>query len=88
MEPEFDAFTMGFSNRSWEETIVILESHRIERLVDIRTLPGSRRTPQFNLENLQQNLPKAVPLSGSLLVAVTLKLARPERVSEAVMAAT
>ena len=59
MEPEFDAFTMGFSNRSWEETLVILGSHRIERLVDIRTLPGSRRTPQFNLENLQQNLPKA-----------------------------
>src|SRR5215471_2779762 len=50
---------MGFSNRTWEETIAILQGFHIERLVDIRTLPGSRRTPQFNLENLQLKLPGA-----------------------------
>ena len=55
----FDAFTMGFSNRTWDETIVILQGFSIERLVDIRTLPGSRRTPQFNLENLQEKLPES-----------------------------
>jgi len=59
MEQEFDAFTMGFSNRTWDQTIDILHHQRIERLVDIRTLPGSRRTPQFNLENLQEKLPEA-----------------------------
>jgi uncharacterized protein (DUF488 family) len=59
MEPNFDAFTMGFSNRTWEATVVILQGFGIERLVDIRTLPGSRRTPQFNLENLQDKLPEA-----------------------------
>jgi uncharacterized protein (DUF488 family) len=59
MQQEFDVFTMGFSNRTWEQTIAILQSHRIERLVDIRTLPGSKRTPQFNLENLQLKLPES-----------------------------
>src|SRR4029453_13341707 len=59
MEQEFDAFTMGFSNRTWDDTIDILQRQRIEGLVDIRTLPGSKRTPQFNLENLQQKMPEA-----------------------------
>jgi uncharacterized protein (DUF488 family) len=54
----FDAFTMGFSTRSFEETVDILQTYGIRRLIDIRTLPGSRRTPQFNLENLQTALPK------------------------------
>ena len=59
MEHAFDVFTMGFSNRLWEDTVEILANHRMQRLVDIRTLPGSRRTPQFNLENLEQKLPEA-----------------------------
>ena len=54
----FDAYTIGFSNRSWEETVRILHAHRIECVIDIRTLPGSRRTPQFNLENLKEQLPR------------------------------
>jgi uncharacterized protein (DUF488 family) len=58
MDHAFDVFTMGFSNRTWEGTVEILANHHIQRLVDIRTLPGSRRTPQFNLENLDQKLPE------------------------------
>jgi uncharacterized protein (DUF488 family) len=54
----FDAFTMGFSTRSFDETVDILQTHGIRRLIDIRTLPGSRRTPQFNLESLQTTLPQ------------------------------
>ena len=55
----FDVYTMGFSNRTWEETVDILAAYHIQRLVDIRTLPGSKHTPQFNLEHLQTALPKA-----------------------------
>jgi uncharacterized protein (DUF488 family) len=55
---KFDGYTMGFSNRTWEETLEILQAFRIERLIDIRTLPGSKHTPQFNLEHLQEALPK------------------------------
>jgi uncharacterized protein (DUF488 family) len=53
----FDAYTMGFSNRTWEQTVEILEAFTIQRLVDIRTLPGSKHTPQFNLEHLKEALP-------------------------------
>jgi uncharacterized protein (DUF488 family) len=50
---------MGFSNRTWEETLDILNAHAIERLADIRTLPGSKHTPQFNLEHMREALPAA-----------------------------
>ncbi len=56
---EFDVFTIGFSNRSWEETLDILRKFDIRRLVDIRTLPGSRHTPQFNQEHLAAALPQS-----------------------------
>lgn len=49
---------MGFSNRTWEQTVEILSKYEIKRLVDIRTLPGSKHTPQFNAEHLKQELPK------------------------------
>ena len=55
----FDAYTMGFSNRSWEDTLQILNAFKIQRLVDIRTLPGSKHTPQFNLEHMKGALPLA-----------------------------
>jgi len=54
----FDVYTLGFSNRTWEQTIQILEAFEIRRLVDIRTLPGSKHTPQFNLEHLKDALPR------------------------------
>jgi uncharacterized protein (DUF488 family) len=53
-----DAFTFGFSNRSFEDTVRMLHAHGIERLIDIRTLPGSRHAPQYNLEILEVELPK------------------------------
>jgi uncharacterized protein (DUF488 family) len=56
---KFDVYTMGFSNRTWDETVDILSAYKIKRLIDIRTLPGSKHTPQFNLEHLQAELPKA-----------------------------
>src|SRR5438093_10806476 len=56
---KFDAYTMGFSNRSWDETIEIARAFAVQRLVDIRTLPGSKNTPQFNHEHLREALPKA-----------------------------
>ncbi|HYR91962.1 MAG TPA: DUF488 domain-containing protein [Terriglobia bacterium] len=55
----FGVYTMGFSNRSWDDTLAILQAFEIKQLVDIRTLPGSKHTPQFNLEHLQEALPRA-----------------------------
>jgi uncharacterized protein (DUF488 family) len=54
-----DVYSMGFSNRTWEQTVDILRTFGIGQVVDIRTLPGSKHTPQFNLEHLRQALPSA-----------------------------
>ncbi|PYS00574.1 MAG: DNA repair protein [Acidobacteria bacterium] len=56
---KLDAYSMGFSNRTWQETLEILSAFEIQRLVDIRTLPGSKHTPQFNQEHLRKALPNA-----------------------------
>src|SRR5215831_7199515 len=55
----YDAYSMGFSTRTWDETVLVLRAYSIQQLIDIRTLPGSKRTPQFNLEHLQVALPEA-----------------------------
>lgn len=52
-------YTIGHSNRSASELIALLQHHAIQRLVDIRRHPGSRRLPQFNRGNLQQTLQQA-----------------------------
>ncbi|HEX7115812.1 MAG TPA: DUF488 domain-containing protein [Steroidobacter sp.] len=44
-------FTVGHSTRPTEELIGLLKSHGVKRLIDVRTVPRSRRNPQFNREN-------------------------------------
>lgn len=56
---DFDVCTLGFSNRTWEATVEILRAHSIERVIDIRTVPRSRRTPQFNQAELSVKLLEA-----------------------------
>jgi uncharacterized protein (DUF488 family) len=48
--------TIGHSTHPGEEFIRILQSHGIRRLVDVRTIPKSRRNPQFNQESLSASL--------------------------------
>ena len=57
--PDYLVFTIGHSTRPFETLIAILKSHRIDRLADIRTIPRSRRNPQFNIENLEAGVPAA-----------------------------
>ncbi len=52
-------FTLGHSNRSFEDYLAILQAHRIEALVDIRSFPASRKWPWFNRESLERALPQA-----------------------------
>jgi uncharacterized protein (DUF488 family) len=49
--------TIGHSTRSLEGFVELLEHHHISTLVDIRTVPGSRRLPHFARANLEQALP-------------------------------
>jgi uncharacterized protein (DUF488 family) len=46
-------WTIGHSNHSADVFINILQSFRIELLLDVRRFPGSRKFPQFNKETLQ-----------------------------------
>src|SRR3982751_6243920 len=50
-------YTLGHSTRTIEEFLSILKEHRIQILIDVRTMPRSRRVPQFNTENLREFLP-------------------------------
>lgn len=49
--------TVGHSVHPIEEFLRILQAHGIGRLVDVRTIPKSRRNPQFNKESLAVSLP-------------------------------
>lgn len=51
-------YTIGHSTRSLEEFLDMLKSFNIKILADIRSLPGSRKYPQFNKENLKISLPE------------------------------
>jgi uncharacterized protein (DUF488 family) len=45
-------YTIGHSTRSAEEFLSLLESHSIQLVADVRSLPRSRRHPQFTREAL------------------------------------
>jgi uncharacterized protein (DUF488 family) len=49
-------FTIGHSTRSIEEFVGLLQSAGVRFLVDVRTVPRSRRNPQFNREVLPATL--------------------------------
>lgn len=48
--------TIGHSTRSLETLIQLLHAYGVTRLVDVRTMPRSRRNPQFNRETLPAGL--------------------------------
>lgn len=52
-------WTVGHSNHSLEKFIQILKSHEIERIIDVRRFPVSRKWPHFDAENLAGTLPAA-----------------------------
>src|SRR5436309_7620534 len=49
-------WTIGHSTRKIDIFISLLEENGIKVLVDVRTLPGSKRYPQFNKEPLAKSL--------------------------------
>ncbi len=50
-------YTVGHSTHPREKFLAILNAHSIEQLVDVRTIPKSRRNPQFNREEMEHWLP-------------------------------
>ena len=46
-------FTIGHSNRDADSFLELLDAHRIERIIDVRSFPRSKRNPHFNREPLR-----------------------------------
>lgn len=51
-------YTIGHSTHTMEDFLEMLKSFEIESLVDVRSMPGSNKFPQFNKENLMKVLPE------------------------------
>lgn len=52
-------WTIGHSTRPWEEFVELLKANGVVLLVDIRSMPGSRRYPHFDREHLEKFLPES-----------------------------
>lgn len=55
---EKQIFAIGHSTRSFQDFVKLLHAHEIKILADIRTVPQSRRNPQYAQTFLEQELPK------------------------------
>lgn len=55
-KPLLTVFTIRHSTYTLEEFIKIVEKFKIEKIVDVRTIPRSRHNPQFNKETMPTNL--------------------------------
>jgi uncharacterized protein (DUF488 family) len=51
-------WTVGHSTHALERLVDLLRSHAIEQVADIRTVPRSRRHPQFERDALARSLPE------------------------------
>lgn len=54
-----EIWTVGHSTRTLDEFLALLQSFRIETLVDVRSLPGSRKFPHFDKEALEISMPNS-----------------------------
>ncbi len=58
-EEPLSIFTIGHSTAPLDQFVALLEGRGIRAVVDIRTVPRSRRNPQFNRETLPESLQAA-----------------------------
>jgi len=82
MEP-VTVYTIGHSTRSSEDFLQLLQSHGVQQLVDVRTVPRSRHNPQFNQDTLPATLAGAGILYAHLPELGGLRKARPDSINDA-----
>ncbi len=51
-------YTIGHSNRTFDELAGLLEANGVQLVADVRTAPGSRRLPHFTKASLEVDLPQ------------------------------
>ncbi len=54
--PDAAVFTVGHSTLAIERFVALLQAYGVRRLADVRTVPRSRRNPQFNADALASSL--------------------------------
>lgn len=52
-------YTIGHSTHPLDEFVAMLRANGIERLIDVRTVPGSRHNPQYGESELAGSMPDA-----------------------------
>ena len=52
-------FTIGYSTRTIEAFVDLLKAHAIKMLIDVRTIPKSRHSPEYNQKELKETLKKS-----------------------------
>jgi uncharacterized protein (DUF488 family) len=57
--PTGTVFTVGHSTLPIERFLALLAAYGVEQLADVRTVPRSRRNPQFNADALRESLEAA-----------------------------
>lgn len=55
---KFRLYSVGHSNQSQEEFLELLKKHDVNCIVDVRSVPASKYTPQFNMVPLKWFLKK------------------------------
>lgn len=49
-------YTIGHSNRSLKDFLALLKAHGIQQIIDVRTVPQSRKMPWFGKDKLSKSL--------------------------------
>lgn len=53
---KYRLYSIGHSNQTLEEFLRLIQSHGVNCIVDVRSVPASKYSPQFNQENLKNFL--------------------------------
>lgn len=71
-------FTVGHSTRSLDDFITLVRSHGVTLVVDIRTVPKSRRNPQYGEDSMRVELPRSGVAYTRIAGLGGLRKARPD----------
>ena len=81
LTPRPTLYTIGHSTRTTRAFVELLRAHGVEQLVDVRTMPRSRRNPQFNRPALARSLHAAKIRYQHLNALGGLRHARPDSIN-------
>ena len=53
-------FTIGHSTHDFDDVVQMLRANGVNELIDVRSIPGSRKYPQWNQEAIKTELPEDI----------------------------